>query len=117
MPPGEPDLDLVVCTFDTTESRKGAADKYWGWVPVLHAGVSSDRIGCVGVDGNYPMPCEGGDSDNVVCTHLLGLPILSATAIVAAQCIRYLDRLEFTTGPVFVNSMGVMASVRRDRVS
>ncbi len=108
MPRSEPGPDLIVCTFDTATARRTAAAKYEGWVQVLHAGVSSDRVGCVGVGDGYPMPSGEEDSDNVVCTHLLGLPILSMTALVAAQYIRYFDGTGSVAGPMFVNSFGVV---------
>ncbi len=115
-PLGEPMPDLAVCTFDTAAARWAAADQYRSKmkVRVLHAGVSADRVGCVGMDGDYPMPSADADlDDNVVCTHLLGLPILSMTALVAAQHVRYLDRAGSITGPVFVNSFGVMQTEAR----
>ncbi len=107
-PLGEPMPDLVVCTFDTAAARRAAATMYGRARVLLHAGVSGDRAGCVGLHGDYPMPGVDADlDDNVVCTHLLGLPILSMTALVAAQYIRYFDGTGSVAGPVFVNSFGV----------
>lgn len=77
-------FDLAVCTFDTFTARRLAHKLP---VPVLHVGLSESLSGLIGMAGYYPLgtDTEGG---NPVCTHLLGVGIISTTAVIAANAIR-----------------------------
>jgi hypothetical protein len=105
-----PELDVIVDCFDNTVARALSTRVYGGEQlgggrHLVHAGVSADRLGCVGYDGYFPMPVSEDDTENPVCTHLLGQPILSMTALVAADIIR-----RWPDGPnlVFVDRLGVL---------
>ena len=99
------DVDLVIDCFDNTTARQDASRVYKDHT-LYHVGVSEDRVGCVGLDGYYPMPVSRDDTNNPICTHLMGQPILSMTALVAVEFIRNPGTI------VFVDSLGVVRSRR-----
>lgn len=78
---------LVVCTLDNTEGRRAATSLFPAPI-LLQAGVSSYLVGCVARGDRFPILSSADPDENPVCTHMLGLPILAATAFVAAQAVR-----------------------------
>lgn len=78
-------VTLVVCTFDSLDSRLLCHRLS---VPCVQVGVSAERTGAVIWDEHYavpeaPVPAEA----NPVCTHQLGRNILRTTSALAAGII------------------------------
>lgn len=76
-------VDLLIDTFDNPRSRSWTCGLD---IPVMHVGVSADRVGSVLWGGHY-RPSEDGyqRGENPVCTHQLGASILRVTSAVAAS--------------------------------
>jgi hypothetical protein len=77
--------DLVVDAFDNVAARR--LTEHIGY-DVLHAGVTAERTGIVQWGEDFPIPAEDPEGEDL-CTHELGVSILSLTAAWAAHLAEF----------------------------
>ena len=83
-PPLALNFTLVIDTFDNSQARSLTMGLY---PPTLHVGVSAERTGAITWDEVYRLPDGPPRGQNVLCTNMLGAPILRLTAVHAANVV------------------------------
>lgn len=78
--------DLVIDAFDNVAARR-LTDRLWP--DVLHAGVTASRVGVVAWNEEFPIPDVDPEGEEDICTHDLGVSILSLTAAWAAHLAEF----------------------------
>lgn len=76
-------------TIDTLDNAEGRAITHGLWMPTLHVGVSTTRVGAIIWDGRYQVPEGPARGQAHICTWQVGRPILRLTAALAANVVEH----------------------------